>query len=86
MSVISIAWLFMSAIRQNLTNIKLNSFFGGLPAALLILFLIRSFSIDAFDINPWNSVIWIILGSMIGERQVEKQGQNTLSLTEGNKL
>jgi len=85
-AVIAIGWLFISAIRQNLARLKSNPIFSGLPAALLILFLIRSVSIDAFDINPWNSVIWIILGSMIGEQPVEKPGQFALAVTEGNKL
>lgn len=84
-AVIAIGWLFIIAIRQNLARVKSKAIFSGLPAALLILFLIRSVSIDAFDINPWNSVIWIILGSMIGEQAVEKPGQNTLSVTEGIK-
>lgn len=83
LAVLALGWLFVSALRGNLSRTQFNPNFSGLPAALLILFLVRSISIDAFDINPWNSVIWIILGSMIGEKSVNKQGQNPLEVPEG---
>jgi hypothetical protein len=86
MAVIALGWLFATAMRNSLAQRKSNSDFSALPVALLILFLIRSVSIDAFDINPWNSVIWIILGSMIGATRVETHKHEHTSRNEGTKL
>jgi hypothetical protein len=64
-SVASLSALFLLSFKNNLASRKNNPTFDALPITVLIYFILRSLSVDAFDINPWNSVIWIILGTML---------------------
>jgi hypothetical protein len=75
-SVASLSALFLLSFTNNLATRKGNSSFDALPIAVLTYFVLRSISVDSFDINPWNSVIWIILGTML------RPARTTTSLNE----